>query len=148
MGQITALAAVTSTDRGRVVDYWEHGGPGVKAAAEAALTGSDADVQAFLAAVDDLTFQDDRVSTAQLASVGGTELIAAARTGAIRSSGRNWTIFLDDGWMAPLEQDQRVRVAQIIDAGGPNVQDAGRAALNGTADDVTDVPHGGAVPPA
>lgn len=35
-----------------------------------------------------------------------------------------------------MEQDNRLRVAQVVDAGGPNVQDAGRAALNGTSDDL------------
>lgn len=69
--QVTAQANVTTAERGLVVDYWKEGGPGVKAAAEAALTGNDSDVQTFLAAVDSLAFQDERVSAAQLASVGG-----------------------------------------------------------------------------
>ncbi|MEU3434670.1 ALF repeat-containing protein, partial [Streptomyces sp. NPDC006863] len=36
----------------------------------------------------------------------------------------------------PFEQDERVRVAQVIDAEGPNVQERGRAALAGTPDAV------------
>lgn len=133
--EIAALAAVTPTNRGRVVDLWKSKGPGVKAAAEAALTGSDADVVAFLTAVDGIAFQDNRVSAAQLASVGGTQLIGAART-ALAGSATDLRLFLQSGWQAPMEQDDQVRVAQIIDAGGPVVQDAGRAALNGTAEDV------------
>lgn len=39
---------------------------------------------------------------------------------------------MDFGWREPFEQDERVRVSQVIDAGGPNVQERGRAALNGT----------------
>jgi len=37
--------------------------------------------------------------------------------------------FLKDGWKAPQYQDQRVRVAQIINAGGREVREAGKAAL-------------------
>ncbi|MEU6395288.1 polymorphic toxin-type HINT domain-containing protein [Streptomyces sp. NPDC046939] len=122
-------------DRGHVVDYWKEGGPGVRAAAEAALIGTDADVQKFLAAADDLEFQDDRVGAAQLASVGGTELLAAARR-ALAGSPEELDTFLATGWQGPLEQDQRVLVAQVIATAGPNVQAAGRAALQGTADDV------------
>ncbi|MEV8312473.1 ALF repeat-containing protein [Streptomyces flavidovirens] len=73
--RIAALAESTPTDRGRAVDYWKEGGPGVKAAAEAGLTGSDADLQTFLDTVGDVSFQDERVSAAQLSSVGGTELL-------------------------------------------------------------------------
>ncbi|MFC9944335.1 ALF repeat-containing protein, partial [Streptomyces pratensis] len=117
---IAVLAEATPTDRGRVIDYWKEGGPGVKAAAEAALTGSDAELQAFLTAVDDLSFQDERVSAAQIASVGGSELLTAARD-ALTGTPEQLHDFLDDGWEDPLRQDQRVRVAQVIDAGGPAV---------------------------
>ncbi|MFC9947985.1 ALF repeat-containing protein, partial [Streptomyces pratensis] len=119
-GDIAAMAEVTPTDRGRVVDYWKEGGPGVKAAAEAALTGSDAELETFLTAADDLSVQDQRVSAAQIASVGGTELLTAART-ALAGSPEDLAIFLNWGWEAPMKEDQRVRVAQVIDAGGPAV---------------------------
>ncbi|KOV68509.1 hypothetical protein ADL01_23215 [Streptomyces sp. NRRL WC-3618] len=42
---------VPATDRGRIVNLWKSGGPGLKAAAEVALTGGDADVQRFLTVV-------------------------------------------------------------------------------------------------
>ncbi|MGW1339063.1 ALF repeat-containing protein, partial [Streptomyces rubiginosohelvolus] len=122
---ISALAEADPTHRGLAVDFWKSGGPGVKAAAEAALIGSDADVQAFLAAAEELTLQDSRVSAAQIASVGGTELLAAARK-ALAGTPAELEDFLDDGWEDPLEQDQRVRVAQVVDSGGPAVQEAGR----------------------
>ncbi len=119
----TAVSAVGPADRGSVVDYWKAGsGPGVRAAAEAALTGSDVDVQNFLAAADGLVFQDERVTAAQFASVGGPELLTAART-ALNSTREELETFLSWGWEAPMQQDNRVRVAQIIDTGGPNVQD-------------------------
>ncbi|WP_053746091.1 polymorphic toxin-type HINT domain-containing protein [Streptomyces sp. NRRL WC-3618] len=126
---------MTSTDRNMVVGYWQGGGPIVKEAAQAALTGSNADVAAFLGVADDLTFQDQRVTAARIASVGGPELLNAART-ALFGTPDQLRDFLDDGWIAPMEQDNRVRVAQIMGVSGPNVQDAGRAALNGTPDDV------------
>ncbi|MFF8965015.1 ALF repeat-containing protein [Streptomyces globisporus] len=133
--RIAALAEATPSDRGRAVDYWVEGGPGVKAAAEAALTGTDAELQAFLTAADDIEIQDKRVSAAQIASVGGTELLTAART-ALAGSREELEIFLSWGWEAPMRQDDRVQVAQVISAGGLAVQDAGRAALAGSADDV------------
>ncbi|WP_157876858.1 polymorphic toxin-type HINT domain-containing protein [Streptomyces graminilatus] len=126
---------VTSADRSMVVDYWRDGGPIVREAAQAALTGSNADVAAFLASTDDLALQDRRVAAARVASMGGSELMTAART-ALFGTSDDLTDFLYDGWMAPMEQDNRVRVAQIMGVSGPNVQDAGRAALNGTPEDV------------
>ena len=120
---------VTAADRGQVVDYWREGGPGVKAAAEAALTGTDADVETFLAAAGELTLQDERVTAAQVAGVGGPELLAAARE-ALAGTQEDLETFVSWGWEAPMQQDNRVRVAQIIDTAGPNVQDAGRAALD------------------
>ncbi|MER7948087.1 chemotaxis protein [Streptomyces sp. NPDC096079] len=133
--QFAALSDVTTTDRGRVVEYWQAGGFLVRPAAEAALAGSDSDVQAFLASAGELVAQERRARTAQLASVGGTELIAAARAAfpdplAVED-------FLDDGWEAPAQQDRRIEVAQIISTGRPVVQETGRAALNGTSEDVS-----------
>jgi len=134
-GSARVAVEVTPAERGLVVDYWKEGGPGVKAAAEAALTGSDADVQAFLTVADDLALQDTRVNAAQLASVGGSELLTAARA-ALSGTREELEAFVSWGWEDPMRQDNRVRVAQIVDTGGPNVQEAGRSALKGTGDDV------------
>lgn len=130
-----AASEVTSADRYTAVDYWRGGGPIVKEAAQVALTGSDVDLANFLAVAEDLTFQDERVSAARVASMGGTELMTAARTALFETPDALWE-FLYDGWEAPMEQDNRVRAAQIMDVGGPNVQGAARAALNGTPEDV------------
>ncbi|MFF3909772.1 ALF repeat-containing protein, partial [Streptomyces sp. NPDC001848] len=110
--------ALPDTDRAKVVRLWETGGPGVRAAAEAALVGSDDDVKNFLAQASDIQFQDERVATAQVASVGGTYLQQAARAALDSNSPDQLQAFLKDGWKAPLEQDQRIRVAQIIDVSG------------------------------
>lgn len=60
------------SDRTRALDLWSTGGPEVRAAAEVALMGSDDDVRHFLdQTASDAAFQDERVSVAQLASVGG-----------------------------------------------------------------------------
>ncbi|MBW8740215.1 MAG: chemotaxis protein [Streptomyces turgidiscabies] len=130
-----ATPKVTSADRSMVVDYWRSRGPIVKEAAQAALTGSDADVVAFLADAKDLNFQDQRVTAARIASVGGPELLAAAHKALFGDREDLWD-FLDDGWIAPMEQDNRVRVAQIVGVSGPIVKEAGLTALNGTPDDV------------
>ncbi|MGW1171894.1 ALF repeat-containing protein, partial [Streptomyces sp. NPDC002550] len=127
--------ALPDTDRAKVVRLWETGGPGVRAAAEVALVGSDDDVKTFLSQASDIAVQDERVAVAQFASIGGLSLQDAARK-ALDGTPDDLKAFLKDGWKQPLEQDQRVRVAQIIDAGGPEVQKAGRAALNGTPEDI------------
>ncbi|WP_326657182.1 polymorphic toxin-type HINT domain-containing protein [Streptomyces sp. NBC_00385] len=131
----TELTSVEPTDRGRVLNFWKIGGPGVKAAAEVALSGDDTDVQRFLDELSNNAHQDNRVYAAQIASVGGQNTIEAARQ-ALSGTPEDLKLFLDFGWKNPLEQDERVRTSQIIDEGGPGVQTAGRAALNGTAEDV------------
>ncbi|MGI5483489.1 polymorphic toxin-type HINT domain-containing protein [Streptomyces lavendofoliae] len=131
----TSAAPAATTDRGRVLRFWKIGGPGVKAAAEVALAGTDGDVQRFLAEVSTTNRQDDRVAAAQVASVGGANTIEAARR-ALSGSPEALRAFLDFGWRAPLEQDERVRVAQVMDGAGPGVVEAGRAALNGTPGDI------------
>ncbi|MBC3844446.1 hypothetical protein GXW82_42890 [Streptacidiphilus sp. 4-A2] len=99
-------------------------GTRVRAAAEAALTGTDSDVHTFLDEVAGETFQDNRVAAAQLVSVGGVQLQDAA-VRALSGSAADLRTFLVQGWKEPLEQDNRVRVAQIVDAGGPIVKAAG-----------------------
>ncbi|WP_161989321.1 polymorphic toxin-type HINT domain-containing protein [Streptomyces sioyaensis] len=128
-------SALIPARRAWVVEQWKAGGPGVRAAAEVALTGDQDDVMHFFAVVNGETFQDDRVAAAQKANVGGRSLQAAART-ALDGTPEDLAAFLEDGWQGPLAEDQRVRVAQIINEGGPGVREAGRAALNGSAEDV------------
>src|SRR5947208_3448263 len=109
---LSGTSEVTAADRGQVVDYWREGGPGIQAAAE------------------ELTLQDERVTAAQIASVGGPELLTAARE-ALAGPREQLESFVSWGWEAPMQQDNRVRVAQIVDTAGPNVREAGQAALNG-----------------
>lgn len=124
---------IPPTERGRVVDLWKAGSPGVKAAAEVALTGSDAQVKTFLEQAAGIAFQDDRLSVAQVAGMGGSGTGEAASKALAANTPAAMKAFLDGGWKAPYEQDQRVKVAQVIANATPNVQEKGRAALqNGT----------------
>ncbi|WP_435647326.1 polymorphic toxin-type HINT domain-containing protein [Kitasatospora purpeofusca] len=124
------------TDRARVVLFWQEGGPGVKAAAEAALTGSDADVRRFLDSEQvPARIQDDQVGAAQIHSAGGPGVQEAARR-ALAGTPQELAAFLDGGWREPLKADQQVRVAQLMNGAGPGVREAGQAALNGTEGDV------------
>lgn len=124
---------IPPTERGRVVDLWKAGSPGVKAAAEVALTGTDAQVKTFLEQAGGIAFQDDRLSVAQVAGMGGSGTQEAASKALAANTPAAMKAFLDEGWKAPYEQDQRVKVAQVIANATPNVQEKGRAALqNGT----------------
>ncbi|MFF1907330.1 polymorphic toxin-type HINT domain-containing protein [Kitasatospora sp. NPDC058218] len=127
---------VPLTDRARVVIFWQEGGVGVKAAAEAALTGTDADVRRFLDSEQAITqIQDDQVSAAQIHALGGPGVQEAARR-ALTGSPQDLAAFLAGGWREPLKADQQVRVAQLMNGAGPGVREAGQAALNGTEFDV------------
>ncbi len=129
------VSGVPPTERGAVVEYWKAGGPGVKAAAEVALTGTDEDVQRFLGLAENEAFRDDRVTAAQIGSVGGRRLQEAVNT-ALSGTPTALEEFLQNGWRVPYQQDERVRVAQVVDVAGRRVQAAGNAALSGTPADV------------
>ncbi|MFF1904678.1 polymorphic toxin-type HINT domain-containing protein [Kitasatospora sp. NPDC058218] len=144
LGAVPAMAAdttgattpVVSMDRARVVALWQAGGPAIKATAEAALTGSDADVRKFL----DIErvpaqVQDDQVSAAQILTLGGAGVREAARK-ALAGTPEELRAFLDGGYQEALKSDQQVRAASLINGAGAGVQAAARAALNGTPDDV------------
>lgn len=131
---------IPATDRGKILALWKAGGPGVKAAAEAALLGSDADVRQFLDhenAVSQLS--DDRVATVQVFSAGGRAVREAAQA-ALDGTPAELDAFLKDGWQAPLIQDQRVNAVQILSAawarpaaggpGRPGRHARGRTALH------------------
>ncbi|MBT2896244.1 hypothetical protein HET64_06095 [Streptomyces sp. McG3] len=70
-----------------------------------------------------------------MASTGGIGVREAAKK-ALLGSQDELEQFLIDGWKAPLEQDGRVRVGQIIGTGGNGVRNAGKAALLGSPADV------------
>ncbi|MGK5732830.1 polymorphic toxin-type HINT domain-containing protein [Streptomyces sp. URMC 124] len=125
----------TLWERGQAVSLWRTGGAGIKRAAEEALLGTDEDVKKFLAAKDDIEFDDDSIDASRILSVGGLAVREAAKK-ALRGTPEDLRAFLKDGWKAPLEQDQQVEANQVIYFGGNGVKDAGNAALKGTPADV------------
>ncbi|GAA3043082.1 hypothetical protein GCM10020229_62920 [Kitasatospora albolonga] len=130
-----SASALPATDRGRAVGFWKLGGPAVKAAAEVALLGSDADVRRFLdtdrAAAEVL---DDRQLALQVVSIGGREVREAAKK-ALAGTPAELSAFLKDGWKVSQERDDRQAVVRAINAGGPAVAKAGRTAFDGTPQD-------------
>lgn len=112
------------------------GGPGVKAAAEAALTGSDADISHFLSIEKTLRQRDDRLDGFSLLSVGGTGVREAAQTALATQNPETLRTFLLQGWQAPLARDRRVETLSVMSTSGVGVNAAGKRALEGTPEDV------------
>ncbi|MFJ7588308.1 polymorphic toxin-type HINT domain-containing protein [Streptomyces sp. NPDC097617] len=110
--------------------FWKSGGPATQAAAGAALTGSDADIRAFLdkgrALAENL---DDREAALQVVAEAGAGVRKAAEQ-ALAGTPEQLDAFLKEGWKKPLEQDQRVEAARIGEAGGKAVKAEADAALN------------------
>ncbi|MFD6888106.1 ALF repeat-containing protein [Streptomyces sp. NPDC059957] len=141
LGSTSATAAdeeelPPQTARGRVVELWMAGGPGVKAAAEAALTGTNQDIDKFLAAEPVFRRTDDRADAYSMISVGGVAVQAAAGAALQSADPQAVRTFLQKGWQAPLAQDRRVEVLAAMSAGGPGVQAEGKKALQGSPDAV------------
>ncbi len=131
-----SAAEPTVSDRGKIVAFWKSGGPATKAAAGAALTGSETDIRAFLdkgrAIAENL---DDREAALQVIAEAGPGLRKAAET-ALAGTPQQLDTFLKEGWKQPLEQDQRVEAARIGEAGGKGLKAAADAAMNGNIEAV------------
>jgi hypothetical protein len=132
----TSTAAELSP-RAKVLTIWRSAGSQVKAEAEKALIGSDADVTAFL---DDklgrLAALDDRLSVNQILNAGGPTVKTAAQQALDAADNDPAALrnFLSGGWVPASDTDLRVRVNQIMAAGGAEVKKAGQVALdNGTS---------------
>lgn len=140
-GLLGAPAAVAADDppvpdsvRAQIVGFWETGGVGLKAAAEQALLGGDAEIQRFLAEAESIQFDDNRIETARLAMTSGPGLRQAAKDAMLLSPAELET-FLLYGYEVPLDDDRKVDVARLVTLGGAGVRAKGKAALLGTADD-------------
>ena len=132
----TPAAADVLPDRAQAVGYLETGGPGVARAAEAALLGTPADLQAFLAtgrqqARDD----DDRVLVTQTLTTGGPVTKRAARK-ALDGTIEDVRAFLATGLAQARIADDRIAVGQAMSTGGPTVNARAQKALDGTPADV------------
>lgn len=134
-----AWVPVESTARAKALGWWQEGGSAVREAAEVALLGDATAVDTFLNSGRALAaLRDERADAEQILALGGPQVREAAQRALSSDSGTGEVIraFLATGWKWPLEQDQRIRVAQAMNGAGRGVQDAGKAALSGTPDDV------------
>ncbi|MGW6823177.1 polymorphic toxin-type HINT domain-containing protein [Streptomyces sp. NPDC055005] len=126
------------SDRAKALQAWKTSGPAVRAAAEAALTGTDAQVRAYLADGEKVAQELDlREAALTLVTEAGPEVSAAAAN-ALKGTPDQLTAFMKDGWKRPLEDDQRVAAARATEAGGIVGREAGDTAMNGTIDDIRD----------
>ncbi|WP_251055527.1 ALF repeat-containing protein [Streptomyces sp. ISL-66] len=93
------------TDRGKVLAFWKSGGPAVKSASGAALTGTDDEIRQYLAAgqkvAEDL---DLREAALKLVTDAGPTLREAAKN-ALDGPPDGLAAFMKDGWKAPLADD-------------------------------------------
>ncbi|WP_414945449.1 hypothetical protein [Amycolatopsis sp. cmx-11-32] len=123
------------SSRAKVLILWQSGGSQVKAEAEKALHGSDAEVEAFLNDnLDRLSGLDDRIAVNQILAAGGPAVKSAAQK-ALDADASALRAFLNTGLSAASNTDLRIRVNQILAAGGPEVKKAAQKALDaGTAE--------------
>ncbi len=124
-------AGGTGFDRTRVLDLWHFGGPQVRDAAARALSGTDADIQAFLTGdLPRLQKTDARIGVNRMLAAGGPTVKDAAQQALDSTDDGALATFLKTGWRVPAGHDQRIRVDQIMAAGGPELRKAGQAALD------------------
>jgi hypothetical protein len=118
-------------DRLAVVTAWQLGGPEVRAAAQQALLGTDAEIRRFLGTVQDERQRiDDRLAVGQLAVAGGPTVRDAAHRVLAGSDPAAVQAFLESGWEAPTATDSRVQVNQMMAAGGSHLKEAAQKALD------------------
>lgn len=121
-------------DRAQTLTLWLHGGPTVRAAAAEALTGTEADIDAFLTTeLPRAQAIDQRISVNRILAAGGPATKEAAQLALDSTTDGALLAFLEDGWQTPAGHDLRIRVNQMLAAGGPELQQAAQTALdNGT----------------
>jgi hypothetical protein len=133
-GPAQAAEEPAAADRALVVTAWRMGGVQVRAAAEAALLGSDAQVLGFL----DGGWQaaqrlDERDAVAAVIGDGGPAVRAAAKQALdAADAGDEGAVaaFLASGWQEPSNIDARVSVNQLMATGGPQVRGAAQQVLD------------------
>ncbi|MBM0275005.1 ALF repeat-containing protein [Micromonospora tarensis] len=119
-----------------VVKAWQLGGPVVREAAEHALLGTDADVEAFLSTGwDQRSRIDDRITVNRMVAGGGLAVQGAAQAALGASDAGAVSAFLESGWQLPANQDKRVHVNQMMAAGGSQVKLAAQKALDAAANE-------------
>ncbi|MFJ7158843.1 polymorphic toxin-type HINT domain-containing protein [Streptomyces sp. NPDC101118] len=141
-GLVSAAPAVAEdsvpqlTERQQALQSWRTGGPAVKSAAGAALSGSDDQVRAYLEAGQKVAGDLDlREAALQLVTDAGPGLREAAQA-ALAGTPEQLAAFMKDGWKAPLAQDEQVEAARITEGGGAGLREAGDKAMRGTPEDI------------
>ncbi|MDP9791507.1 hypothetical protein J2S43_000019 [Catenuloplanes nepalensis] len=121
-------------DRNTVLKVWRQGGTQVRAAAAAALIGTDAQVSAFLdTGYTEAQKLDERDAVAGAMVHSGPAVRAAAQAALTAGDGGNTgavPAFLATGWQRQADIDLRVAVNQLMAAGGDQVKSAAQAALD------------------
>ncbi|WP_052720040.1 polymorphic toxin-type HINT domain-containing protein [Actinoplanes rectilineatus] len=133
----TAAAEDVYVDRAEVLQDLLTGGPSLRRAAEAALTGSEEDIRQYVVTGYDEAFAADELAAAQaLAGLDGPALRTAAQT-AIAASPAAVSSFVRQGWESTWNADERMRATRVLEnAGGPTVKTAAESALNGSTADI------------
>jgi len=118
-----------AADRQWAVSLLTSGTPSVRRAAEAALLGSDEDVEEFAdTGFDDALGADYRASAQVLASTNGPH-VKSATTTALAGSTDELKAFVDGGFKKAWHNDERLRVLGLLTGAGPHTYEAAQAAL-------------------
>ncbi|MFD8499202.1 polymorphic toxin-type HINT domain-containing protein [Amycolatopsis sp. NPDC059657] len=124
-------SATPTPSREQVVSLWHFGGPAVRAAAERALAGTDADLRAFASTeLPRAKAQDDRTAVTRMVETAGPSVRQAAQQALDSTAEGALLTFLKTGWKVPAGHDQRIRVNQLMATGGPELRKAAQRALD------------------
>ncbi|MEV4614190.1 ALF repeat-containing protein [Kitasatospora sp. NPDC049258] len=137
--KVGRAAAAATDDRIHVTQIMSVGGPAVRKAAGAALSGTIEDVREFLRVGQYVARAEDenRAEVQRIIDDPNTgRHVREAAQKALAGTAADVEHFLKTELEPLRESDDRIRVSQIIEAGGPEVRKAGNAALNGTIEDV------------
>lgn len=121
-------------DRALVVNAWKSGGMQVRAAAEIALLGTDAQVSEFLnGGLEKAQRFDELDAVAGVVGEGGPSVRAAAKQALDAADAGDLeavSAFLSHGWQGPSDIDTRLSVNQVMAVGGDQVREAAQQALD------------------
>ncbi|MBO3095875.1 polymorphic toxin-type HINT domain-containing protein [Cellulomonas dongxiuzhuiae] len=135
-----AAAATTDgvdplADRSWVVSLVSSGTPSVRRAAEAALLGSDADLQEFVeSGFDEALAADYRAAAQVLGSTDGPALRSAA-TKALAGPPEALRTFVDGGFRTAWAADEELRVVRAMDSAGAKTREVAEKALEGDVEE-------------
>ncbi|GIE77454.1 hypothetical protein Aph02nite_34040 [Actinoplanes philippinensis] len=118
-------------DRANVLKVWQAAGPMVQAAAEQALLGGDAEIEAFVTVGwQEPQKLDQQAAVQQMMAQGGPTVRAFAQQALDAADPNAVKTFLESGWVSAQNTDLRLRVNQMMAAGGPSVRAAAQKALD------------------